>query len=292
MWNAAKATYPQAWERMMRDIRQDDEDAYKYLIKIPPRLWSKSRFSFEPKCDVLVNNMNEAFNKAILDAREKPIMSMLEDIRTYFMNKWAANRTKMNGFQGSVLPNIKKRLEREANNSGKWLPTWAGEEKFEVYNGHERFTIDLKKKECSCRKWSLTGIPCRHGISCIYWWKKNPEDYVPTYYRKEAYQACYEHIIFPTNGPNLWIATEYSDILPPSYRKPIGRPPKARKKDPNEEKKTQSKLGRSGIATKCSTCGIVGHNKRSCKVSNNMESHDNPQRSVQPNEVKSINSNL
>ena len=62
MWKAAKATYPQAWERVMRDIKKENEDAFKYLIKIPPRFWSKSRFSFDPKCDVLVNNMNEAFN--------------------------------------------------------------------------------------------------------------------------------------------------------------------------------------------------------------------------------------
>lgn len=146
MWKAAKATYPQAWERVMRDIQKENEDAFKYLIKIPPRFWSKSRFSFDPKCDVLVNNMNEAFNKAILDAREKPIVSMLEDIRTYFMKRWAANRTRMNGFKGSILPNIKKRLDREANNSSRWVPTWAGDERFEVYDGHERFSVDLRFK--------------------------------------------------------------------------------------------------------------------------------------------------
>ena len=117
-------------------------------------------------------------------------------------------------------------------------------------------------------------------------------DYVPSYYKKEAYLACYEPIIFPTNGPNLWITTQYPDVLPPPYRKPIGRPPKARKKDPNEEKKQKTKMSRRDFVGKCSKCGNPGHNKRSCKVSNNMESHGNPQRSAQPNEVKSINSNL
>ncbi|KAI9107089.1 hypothetical protein K1719_022617 [Acacia pycnantha] len=71
MWKEAKATYPQAWERAMKDIQKINDDAYKYLIKIPPRFWSKSQFSFEPKCDVLVNNVSEAFNSVILDARGK-----------------------------------------------------------------------------------------------------------------------------------------------------------------------------------------------------------------------------
>lgn len=33
------------------------------------------------KCEVVDNNMCENFNKVILDARNKPIIIMLEDIR-------------------------------------------------------------------------------------------------------------------------------------------------------------------------------------------------------------------
>lgn len=48
MWRAAKATYPQAWEREMRELRAVNEEAFKYLIQIPPRYWSKSRFTAGP----------------------------------------------------------------------------------------------------------------------------------------------------------------------------------------------------------------------------------------------------
>lgn len=67
--------------------------------------------------------MNETFNSVILDARDKPIMSILEDIRTYFMGRWADNRKQIQNFQGVVLPKIKKRLEREGDDSGRWIPT-------------------------------------------------------------------------------------------------------------------------------------------------------------------------
>jgi len=37
MWKAATATYPQAWEKVMRDIKEVNEDSFKHLIIIPPR---------------------------------------------------------------------------------------------------------------------------------------------------------------------------------------------------------------------------------------------------------------
>ena len=127
MWSAAKATYPQEWERIMKEIQKVNDDAYKDLLKIPPRFWSKSRFSFQPKCDILLNNMSKTFNSVILDAREKPIVTMLEEIRTYLMTRWADNRKKIHKYKESVLPNIKKRLGKEITKSTRWISTWLGQ---------------------------------------------------------------------------------------------------------------------------------------------------------------------
>ncbi|XP_014496677.1 uncharacterized protein LOC106758252 [Vigna radiata var. radiata] len=88
MWKATSATHPQAWELEMRNINQLNNEAFKYLLKIPPRHWSRSRFSTIPQCDTLVN-MSEAFNSVLVHTRSKPIISMLEDIRLYLMKRWA-----------------------------------------------------------------------------------------------------------------------------------------------------------------------------------------------------------
>ncbi|RYR33582.1 hypothetical protein Ahy_A10g048181 [Arachis hypogaea] len=55
-------------------------EAYRYLMVI------------QLKCDVLVNNMREYFDSIMVEVREKSIISMLEDIRVYLMNKWTDNR--------------------------------------------------------------------------------------------------------------------------------------------------------------------------------------------------------
>ena len=85
-----------------------NEEAFKHPWKIPPRFWSKSRFRTSPRCDTLVNNMSEAFNSVFLEARAKPIVTMIEEIRVYLMQMRESNRKKITKFDLNILPNIKK----------------------------------------------------------------------------------------------------------------------------------------------------------------------------------------
>ncbi|XP_016172476.1 uncharacterized protein LOC107614863 [Arachis ipaensis] len=87
MWKCAKATHWRDWERHMAEVKAVNQEAYRYLIAIPPRYWSRSRFTYNSKVDTLVNNMSESFNSVIVDAREKPIVTMLEEIRVKLMTR-------------------------------------------------------------------------------------------------------------------------------------------------------------------------------------------------------------
>jgi len=57
-------------------------------------------FTFTPKCDSLVNTICEGFNSGLIVARAIPIIIMLEDIRTYIMQRWENNRLKIASFEG------------------------------------------------------------------------------------------------------------------------------------------------------------------------------------------------
>jgi len=37
LWKAAYCTHPQAWEAVMREIKEVNVDAFKHLLAIPPR---------------------------------------------------------------------------------------------------------------------------------------------------------------------------------------------------------------------------------------------------------------
>jgi len=113
MTGAAKATYFQAWEQKMLQLKAIDEGAWDWLMKHDRRLWCKHAFSFYPKCDVLMNNLSETFNSTILIARDKSIIFMAEWIRTYLMNRISTIRSKIGNWPYIIMPMPRKRLDRE-----------------------------------------------------------------------------------------------------------------------------------------------------------------------------------
>ncbi|XP_062118566.1 uncharacterized protein LOC133832208 [Humulus lupulus] len=83
LWKVAREVTIQRFEAVMEEIRKINNEAYEWLIAAGPKHWSRSHFRTNHKCDILLNNMCEAFNgtKSILAARDRPIFSMLEQLR-------------------------------------------------------------------------------------------------------------------------------------------------------------------------------------------------------------------
>lgn len=268
MMGAAKATYRQLWEKKMNELRAQNQAAWEYLIAIPTRSWCKHDFSFYPKCDVLLNNLSESFNATILLARDKPILTMMDWIRTYLMGRFATLREKFQKYRGEVMPKPMKRLSVEIEKSAYWFPTCSSEDKFEVKfmgtNG-DSFIVDLRAQSCTCNLWELVGIPCRHVVACISYNGLNPQSFVHDYYKRAAYEATYGHEISPINGQTMWEPTNDPDILPPLFKRRPGRPKKLRRRDPYEDTE-QTHLHRGVARHRCSRCGQHGHNTRRCTL--------------------------
>ncbi|XP_016199919.1 uncharacterized protein LOC107640929 [Arachis ipaensis] len=129
----------------------------------------------------------------------------------------------------------------------------------------DELLLDIDHRFC-VRKFQLIGYPCEHAISCIRKMCLDVKNYVNKCYKKETYMDCYQHVIYPVNGPNLWGWTQNDDVLPPVFRKPIGRPKLSKNKDGDESRNNGplSKLSRAGQQQKCSYYFALGHNKRTC----------------------------
>jgi len=72
----------------MGELRNINPDAFNWLVAILRESWCKHAFSMYPRCDVLMNNLSKSFNSTILLARDKPIISMMEWIRSYIMSRF------------------------------------------------------------------------------------------------------------------------------------------------------------------------------------------------------------
>uniref|UniRef100_A0A2N9FID4 SWIM-type domain-containing protein n=1 Tax=Fagus sylvatica TaxID=28930 RepID=A0A2N9FID4_FAGSY len=204
----------------MNYLKGLDEKAWKWLSKIPAKQWCKAYFTKRALSDCLVTNISESFNVMILPARDKLILSMLEWIRVRLMTRLHTKRIVMEKYGGSVCSNVQDKLKKLKMESRSFSAMFSGRFKYEVDNDYERDVVNLTKKECTCRIWDLTGIPCKHGVASIYKNCEHPKDYLHDCYLKEAYLDVYSEIIHPMSGTHVL--------------RPLGRPKKLRRRDPDE----------------------------------------------------------
>ena len=91
-----------------------------------------------------MNNISEAFNGTIIEARDKLIITMLDWIKVYLMIRFAKMKAKGFAYKGKVYLKPLKRLEKEIENFGKWITMWVGAQKFEVRIYLDNFVVDLQ----------------------------------------------------------------------------------------------------------------------------------------------------
>ena len=131
-WKAATSTTQSHFDARMEELKKEDNATYDWLVTKPPIHWSRSHFGIEVKCDMLLNNLCESFNAAIITARDKPILSMLEDIRVYLMRMLNARRQYMERWTGEICLNAFKILEKNKYEVMACMADWAGLSKFEI----------------------------------------------------------------------------------------------------------------------------------------------------------------
>ncbi|KAL0284809.1 UNVERIFIED_CONTAM: hypothetical protein Scaly_2838700, partial [Sesamum calycinum] len=240
LWKAAKATRVVDFEKIMNELRGKDLKAFKWLAKRPAAQWSRSYFRCNAKCDILLNNMCESFNATIVEARSRPIVDMLETIRMMLMKRVYVKRDQIKKHKGKLTPNIQKLIEELKKKSMEYIAHWNGKDQFEVESCYgDKHNLHLGEKTCSCRKWQLTGIPCAHAISGMYFMGYKPEDYVHEYYHKSNFLRVYNHLMMPLLGPEEWPHSDRPTLLPPISERMPGRPKKQDRRKTLDEMKNK-----------------------------------------------------
>ncbi|KAL2253102.1 UNVERIFIED_CONTAM: hypothetical protein Sindi_0104900 [Sesamum indicum] len=169
-----------------------------------------------------------------MDARDKPILTMLEWIREYLMRRLQENREKASKqWKGNLCPKIKRLLQKHIDKIGDCIPIKANDRYYQIscYDGSQ-FSMDLERRTCTCRLWQLSGIPCKHACSAIFNQNLQPEEMVHSYYNVDTYKSVYDPAI--PSGEMLWAETDFIPPLPPNFGRGPGRPAGARNREPDE----------------------------------------------------------
>ncbi|KAK9047963.1 hypothetical protein SSX86_033075 [Deinandra increscens subsp. villosa] len=274
LWKLATHTTVEHFQKEMDALKEINSEAHLWLSKIPPQHWSRSHFSGRAISDVLLNNMCEVLNSKLLDGRDKPIITMLEFVREYLMRRIVNVLGVIDRSNGMLTPYATKLLESQKKEANRYRVKWNGEDHYQV-SGQQgnQYVVNMRTRTCACRKWEITGIPCRHAVAVIWSMKiysenlGSPEAFVNPVYTMDRWKEVYTHKVYPLNGMSMWSKSQVPTIIaPPDYHKPIGRPKKARKRSGVELEEETRAGGSNGVkTTTCGKCKKKGHNKRSCK---------------------------
>ena len=63
LWKIARSNTTVKYEQYMNEMKEINLDAYKWLHELEPNTWVRAFQSDLPKCDILLNNNCEVFNK-------------------------------------------------------------------------------------------------------------------------------------------------------------------------------------------------------------------------------------
>nr|KAJ0203538.1 hypothetical protein LSAT_V11C500232650 [Lactuca sativa] len=251
-WRVVKATTKQRHEAAMQEIKELDRGTFDYLMDRDPKLF----------CDAVENGISESFNAEIVEARHKPIIAMLEDIRVYVMQRLYHQRSKGESWDLTICPSIRKKIIHLKEKQKFWAVYPCGYQQFEVVLCNDRYAIDLIRRTCGCRRWQLTGIPYVHGVAAISSMNLNSEEYVASCYSKATYFTCYAYIIHPLNDSSLWTQNEYTKPLAPKSKRLPGRPSTKRRKSAAEKDISSTHtISRVKQVQRCSICYVSEHKK-------------------------------
>ncbi|XP_052625692.1 uncharacterized protein LOC128132781 [Lactuca sativa] len=260
-WAAAMSCVDGDFKRHMDKIKKLNAGAYEHLMSKEPETWCRAYMSTGYACEAMENGISECFNSIIVDARKKPLITMLEEIRIYIMDRFAHMIEENTIWNTRICPAVLKKMKLFGKNMRFWLIIHSQQHVFEARRGCDSYMVDLDGRHCTCRLWDLAGIPCVHAIATINYIHQTPDEYIDVMFSKEQFLKCYSANISPVNGSNLWPQTEYIKPLPPVSRRMPGRPKVNRRRHVSEN---DGRVHTPRIV-RCGKCFEYGHNQKGCK---------------------------
>lgn len=222
-------------------MEREKPAATNYIRNWHKKLWTRSQFSTISKVDYVTNNLAECFNNWIKQHKSMHLDDLMDKIRQMLMSKWNQRRKVSKKFHGLILPH----LIRELNEKSRELNLEVEEclenvAKVTVMGGTGfRFVVNLQDMTCTCRKWQVSGIPCKHALAFITSLPDEPiAKYVDLYYSVEKYRVTYNQLIPAIPDKSQWPKSNHGFFMhPPLLTTVAGRPKTERHKGNGDKKK-------------------------------------------------------
>ncbi|ESQ31024.1 hypothetical protein EUTSA_v10012336mg, partial [Eutrema salsugineum] len=213
----------------------------KYLQDAGVEKWVRCKFPGF-RYDVRTTNPAESINNKLLTPRKYPAPLTVE---------------------------VETKIERRIDKGKTFIVYPVSQDRFLVRGDKYDCLVDLGRRTCSCGKYDLLKIPCRHEIKAAFSVNQQIHTLTDHYYTTEAWRTAYEECINPIAGPeDDWCVpdhVEHAKVVETESRRAAGRR-KKRRYESVEDKIRASQGSQRSKKHKCSRCGIEGHKRGTCDM--------------------------
>ncbi|XP_019242081.1 PREDICTED: uncharacterized protein LOC109222135 [Nicotiana attenuata] len=162
----ARAYTIEKFEYHMTEMCKIDPRVQPYLFDIGYERWSRA-YSKVKRSMVMTSNIAESINAANKDARELPVMRLLEYM-TNLLQQWN-NKNRKSAMETSTELGEKydKLLRENLIASEQMMVRPATEQLYTVFEGVRRNIACLEEGTCSCEKFQMDELPCPHAWAVL-----------------------------------------------------------------------------------------------------------------------------
>ncbi|KAG2395306.1 hypothetical protein LR48_Vigan10g160000 [Vigna angularis] len=267
-WNAVYALTAAEFESKITEMMEISQDVISWFQQFPPYLWAVAYFDGVRYGHFTLGVTELLYNWA-LECHELPIVQMMEHIRQ-LMVSWFSDRQDMGMRWTSILvPSAEKRILEAIADAHCYQVLRANEVEFEIVSTERTNIVDIRSRECSCRRWQLYGLPCAHAAAALISCGHNAHMFAEPCFTVQSYRMTYSQMINPIPDKSQWRDQGEGaeggggarvDIIihPPKTRRPPGRPKKKVLRVEN--------FKRPKRVVQCGRCHMLGHSQKKCTM--------------------------
>lgn len=184
--------------------------------------------------NIMDSNICESWNNVIREAREYPLICMLQYIRTTLMDWFATRRAQAEDCPTTLAPRVQERVEENYQSAMSMSVKPICNFEFQVQERTgECFIVKLDESTCSCLEFQGLGISCAHAIAAAARLGVPTDSLAANGYFNELVKLSYEEKIYPIHFIGGEVAPEIAagttgELQPPLVRWPPGRQRKIR----------------------------------------------------------------
>ncbi|XP_048634985.1 uncharacterized protein LOC106350404 [Brassica napus] len=223
---ASKAYRVSEFEKTFATVCNISPAIGDYLREADVQKWARCQFPGY-RYDIRTTNPAESINSALRSPREYPVIPLLDSIRE-MLTQWFYERKKLiSKHKHPLTKDVEKKIERRIGKGATFVvyPVSAG--RLLVRGDKFNCLVDLDRRTCSCGKYTLMNIPCRHAIKAGFHVGREPHTLTDLMYTTGAWREAYEESINPIDVPeDAWSIPEDVKkviVLPPETRRSVGR---------------------------------------------------------------------